>query len=425
MCRSASIQTITASCATIAVMVATACLVVVPAAQAQCAPEWVLKSDVGPRSRQYHAMAYDSRRHSVFLQGGNHGFPNETDLWEWNGTSWVRWPSYLELAHHAMVYDERRGALIIFGGADGYQTESGDTWAYDGERWTLVTSAGPVARTNHCMAYDSWRGVTVLFGGGTASHMRNTWELHPSGWRRVATTGPSARSGAAMAFDRHRGVTVMQGGFGDPVGETWEWDGMEWSLVSVTGPGRRASHSMVYDEQRRRVVLVGGDVGFDTWEWDGNEWELITDTGPRDRFGSKMAYDASRGQTVLFGGYADGVGYLNDTWEYGLPNPFLIVDATCPTGGAMSIRWSCATPGKTAALVYSPAHGMFTIPNNQPCAGTALDLNPSGLQLVWTGRTGHDGSGVIRTQAGPPACGSYLQFIDVDSCRVSAAVRVN
>ncbi len=400
-------------------------LLITQSVSAQCSTEWTMRSEEGPRPRQDHAMAYNSTQGVVVLQGGVSGFPNESDLWKWNGEVWSRLPGLLYRDHHAMAYDERHGLLVVFGGYDFDGLEPNEeTWAHDGERWTLLTSAGPNGRAGHAMVYDSWRGVIVMFGGGPHP-IGDTWELYPTGWRRASITGPSRRTDLAMAFDSDRGVTVLYGGSGDPVGETWEWDGIEWTLISTSGPGPRAGYTMSYDSHRKRTVLVGGHPLLETWEWDGQQWTELPSSAPRGRFGLASAFDEQRGKLVMFGGFSSGASYLNDTWEYGLPNPFLIVDATCPTGGAMSIRWSCATPDKTAALVYSPAHGMFTIPNNQPCAGTALDLNPSGLQLVWTGRTGHDGSGVIRTQAGPPACGSYLQFIDVDSCRVSAAVRVN
>jgi hypothetical protein len=84
-------------------------------------------------------------------------------------------------------------------------------------------------------------------------------------------------------------VVVLYGGTDFPgsthYNDTWEWDGIQWTKADVAGPtGPRVFHAMAYDPKRRKVVLFGGSPGVHN-------------------------------------------GYLNETWEYGLPPLKLIVSA--------------------------------------------------------------------------------------------------
>jgi Dockerin type I domain len=81
------------------------------------------------------------------------------------------------------------------------------------------------------MTYDSARHRTVLFGGGsdvTGSFFGDTWEWDGVRWTQVASTGPAARDASAMAFDKARGKVVLFGGTlvgGPALQDTWEWRG--------------------------------------------------------------------------------------------------------------------------------------------------------------------------------------------------------
>lgn len=43
---------------------------------------------------------------------------------------------------HALAYDSTRGRVVLFGGADASKVR-GDTWEWDGNSWSQVSSAGP------------------------------------------------------------------------------------------------------------------------------------------------------------------------------------------------------------------------------------------------------------------------------------------
>src|SRR5262249_43796796 len=160
-------------------------------------------------------------------------------------------------------------------------------------------------RSEAAAAYDSARGVTVLFGGWNASGLlHDTWEWDGTRWALRSSSGPVPASPPAIAYDSRRAVTVMFGRFGN-VAQMWEWDGMTWTLR----PGysqAAVGEGMVYDAARGVMVLCGeildacscvcygGQGCMQTWEWDGATWTLRADSGPSVRSGHTMAYDSTR-----------------------------------------------------------------------------------------------------------------------------------
>src|SRR4051812_20669731 len=93
-----------------------------------------------------------------------------------------------------VVYDEARQRLVVFGGQS-TSGLSGETWTWDGTRWTLAAHSGPRARTGSAAVYDAGRQRVVLFGGdGGRGSLADTWEWDGAAWAQVATGGPEARS---------------------------------------------------------------------------------------------------------------------------------------------------------------------------------------------------------------------------------------
>src|SRR5262247_4034749 len=74
---------------------------------------------------------------------------------------------------HALAHDTARATTILFGGSAG-AVFHGDTWAWDGARWTRASATGPVPRDQHVMAYDAARQRVVLFGGRLADNTKAT-----------------------------------------------------------------------------------------------------------------------------------------------------------------------------------------------------------------------------------------------------------
>jgi len=104
--------------------------------------------------------------------------------------------------------------------------------------------------------------------------------------------------------------------------------------------------------------------------------------------------------------------------------PALVVSTSCPTGGPIQIAWTNATPNARAALLFARNTGSFTIPNHRPCSGTLLGLGDNQLQIIFTGNSDRNGSRTLNANAGPNACGAYLQLLDLSTCSTSNVARI-
>lgn len=102
----------------------------------------------------------------------------------------------------------------------------------------------------------------------------------------------------------------------------------------------------------------------------------------------------------------------------------LHVEASCPDGGPIGISWTGATSGGWVVLLNALNEGSLTLPHFAPCAGTTLGLGSQHIQTVWQGPAGNNGSGSIQDSAGPRACGTYLQLLDLATCETSNVVPI-
>lgn len=262
--------------------------------------QWVLRSASGPSARYGHAMVYDSARGVTMLFGGeklsdDHSrYDNFGDVWEWNGANWRQrttssatsgwakatntgywYPAYdvpLPRGHHALAYDTKRARVVLFGGRsippDGVDAFLflADTWEWDGLRWQLRATNGPVARIGHSMAYDAARGVTVLFGGFTdgQGYSDLVWEWDGNSWRSNApSSGPASGDLGSMAYDawRHK-IVYGPTSDGFVANHFWTWNGSAWSFEG-TGFGDVTPSppygAMVFDSYRVRPLYIGGE----------------------------------------------------------------------------------------------------------------------------------------------------------------------
>lgn len=88
------------------------------------------------------------------------------------------------------------------------------------------------------MTCDEARGRTVLFGGWNGQFLGDTWEWDGSRWTEHTSSGPSPRGGVpSMAYDGERKRVVLFGGWDatGPVADLWEWDGRLWTRVVRAG----------------------------------------------------------------------------------------------------------------------------------------------------------------------------------------------
>ncbi len=300
-------------------------------------PRWRTANASTPSGRTNHIIAYDAARGRVLLFGGFGDFGNESDTWEWDGTSWTQRfpnnsPTFKE--NDVMTYDAARGRVLLFADATS-DVVPGGTWEWDGTNWTKMSPSVSPTVESPAISYDAARARVVLFGIDDAAGVE-TWEWDGLEWdQQFPTESPSYRFDHAMAYDPIRGQVVLFGGFGidgladfDHLGDTWEWDGTVWQEVAPAGaaPIEREDHAMAFDASRGRVTLYGGRgrAGSparlaDIWEWNGTAWTERFPAGsePAGRNQHAMAYDAARKRLVLFGGEVLGPsGSIGDTWEW-------------------------------------------------------------------------------------------------------------
>ncbi len=200
----------------------------------------------------------------MWLAGGQHLISNSetpvlSDLWGWDG---VRWTQVSANTGSAMIthklYVDGAGGLFA-------ALSRGFVARWDGQRWNALSPNTPSRRESAAGAYDAQRQQFVTFGGLVGGRAYDTtgetWAFDGTRWSRIATTGPPASLGGAMAYDTRRHVLVLVGGLdinGRKLPDMWEWTGTNWTRVSVAGPSPRFGAGIAYDQKRGETILFGG-----------------------------------------------------------------------------------------------------------------------------------------------------------------------
>jgi hypothetical protein len=247
---------------------------------------WREHMGANPSPRLFACADLDAARGMVVLFGGELNGDRFDETWEFDGTDWaLRTPAVAPRARFgATLCSDSSGRSLLFAGQmvqpSRGPVDLADLWAWDGTTWTSVpTPAAPPARLMHAAAFDTRRGRLVVFGGLTAagSAFGDTWEFDGSRWSLAATSGPLPSHGNSMVFDPVRGRCVLLGLHTGVM----EWDGATWSVVEppIPPPGawRPSGASMLaYDPGRRSLVAFGDERFSATWEFalDANRARL-------------------------------------------------------------------------------------------------------------------------------------------------------
>ena len=160
---------------------------------------WTRVATDGPPGRAHFGMAYDATSQRVIIFGGltrttAKSYRAANDTWAWDGKTWQQLsnsgPS--PRTHIRMAFDRRTKKIVVFGGqANGPTASLGDTWTWDGQRWTEIKAAGPTPRSWHLMAYRQSLGRTILYGGSVfdgkvSTSYDDTWAWDGEGWTVVS-----------------------------------------------------------------------------------------------------------------------------------------------------------------------------------------------------------------------------------------------
>jgi hypothetical protein len=209
-----------------------------------------------PPGPGYGALAYDAGRERLVMFGGNDAeFNLLADTWEWDGLAWSRVSTAGPAARFpgATTYDAARGEVLLFGGhspsASGSSRDWGDTWGWDGSAWREYTPDGPTpgARPATRAAFDASREQVLLFGGAgsgnNAAAWGDTWVWDGARWTDLEADGPAPREWHALAYDPERALVLLFGGYSGPpflgtapLTDTWAWDGDAWRCVGGCAP---------------------------------------------------------------------------------------------------------------------------------------------------------------------------------------------
>ncbi len=107
-----------------------------------------------------------------------------------------------------------------------------------------------------------------------------------------------------------------------------------------------------------------------------------------------------------------------DNMQHGTGQSRYTCATSGPCPGTKTIAWTGAEPNRQQGIVFASSQGNFIIPGGV-CQGTQLGLSSQNIQLVNTIPTGPNGTGQVNGQAGPGACGGFIQLITVPSCATS------
>ena len=350
--------------------------------------------------------AFDDSRGRMVL------FTDIGETYEWDGSRWTfrtRTGPSARLGP-AMVYDRTRGVVTLFGGWAGGVTLR-DTWEWNGTSWTRRTPAtSPPGLLSPGMVYDAARGETVLFGGTDLTAMRNeTWVWDGTNWTmRNPAAMPPGRSNANLAYDASRGVVVVFGGSGannTSLNDTWEWNGSNWTMSNpATLPPVRRAHGTAYDPATQRVLVFGGRDGSntyynDTWAWNGADWTLLSPTTspPQRQAEQRLVTDTAGGRVVLFGGvFGSPRAFASDTWEWDGQNWVKLSAASRPD--MRNFHGMCWDPLRQVVVLFG---GEDTTSATPKYFGDTWEWNG----LAWKDR--------LLTQAPAPRSGLALAFDSV------------
>jgi hypothetical protein len=296
-------------------------------------PRFAVAQHPAPGPRNAHAAVYDTRARAFLLYGGATADEVRADLWRWSEGSWHLSPAAGPgpRTFPAMAYDSARDEVVLFGGSrvlfgdgTGEPAMPVETWVLRHGEWIRASDTGPPSRAEAAVAYDHRRGRTVLFGGrvivpdGRVTRLGDTWEWDGVRWTLASATGPSARSGAAMAWHPGLGAVVLFGGSGGPLGDTWSWDGRAWTPLAIPPAAGRFNTAMAWDPSTRRLVRFGGWDGkgrtSDVWELRERGWVEVAGDGPAARNHAVLVTAPDRRSLLLYGGH-EGELVFSDLWE--------------------------------------------------------------------------------------------------------------
>lgn len=377
-----------------------------------------------PSARRYPAVAYDSLRHAMILQGGLVGTATLTETWSLDiaGMTWSQLPDEPDSGGrfwHTGSYDETRDRFVMLGGRDGARVQNETQAVLDlaVPAWlpspaAKSDAAGPEGRIGAVMCNDPMSNRVLLFGGQTLSGMANdVWMLDrnaPGPWTRLSTTGPTPapRAFAAACYDAVNQRMIMFGGQGGSgrLDDLWTLDlagTPSWTLWSSgVGPSARSYSAAAYRPGANRLMVFGGQGATqlnDYWEFNflSSSWIQPTTSGtpPAARIAHGAVFDSAHNRFVVFCGTA-GAAEVRDVWalDVSIPTPvWTDISATGTVPNPRARFAMAATPSGNSVYIHGGKQSYHQ-------RGDTWRLDLSGPLAVWTLLADFTGAPTVRLE---------------------------
>lgn len=308
-----------------------------------------------PPGRGVHSMVYDTTRNRIVMFGGRKSAPEVgvdptflNDTWVYSNGDWTSVDSSLRppvRQYAAMAYDRVRDRVVLYGGnklnIDGTTFDPyDDTWEFDGQQWTQVSSDGPdVAKPE--LGYDATRNQVIMIGLNATATARVMYRLENGAWVSITpATFPTCVNDGHLIYREHRGRLAFIGGAcatGTPAAEEiFEWDGTNWTKLTLNSWARQSAQAVAYDPLRREIVtfggtnIFGGAFGSQTFVMRNETFRTtFFDLSPSPRSFAGFQTDPTSNTIWMFGGLeetstfyqADLWGYRNGQWFEALSGP--------------------------------------------------------------------------------------------------------
>ncbi|MEM7204682.1 MAG: hypothetical protein AAF628_30775 [Planctomycetota bacterium] len=369
-----------------------------------------------PDGRAAFGLAFDPERGEMVLHGGESKYDDgqsvtllHAETWTWSGTLVLPWSqraaSYpFQRQGEVLVTDPTRHRVLMVGGHAGSAFPVGDTWAFDGATWRLLSapastgggSAGQgVFREAAAACYDAARDQTVAVGGAPAAYTgaAETWTHDGTTWQqRAGSPAPQARSDAGLAFHAPSAHSVLFGGQGgfNVFGDTWTWDGVTWTEhYLAVAPVPRSGALLAHEAWSGRTILFGGFAGTtvlgDTWAWNGNTWTRLFPPNTPTAVGLDLVADPDRRRLVMLLGTTawewDGAD-----WQQRQPTTTPLSPVLRRSAWDPVLRQVLWLDTNDATWHYGPTSPARFATIGTGCAGTAgAPSRLTALQLPWLG----------------------------------------
>jgi hypothetical protein len=306
----------------------------------------------------------------------------------------------------AAIYDPVGDRMVLAGVAGGELEVWAFTLSEPGAWSQIIPTFGesPPPLLEATLAYDPTNHRALLYGGYVSTEEANLWALSlspPTAWSELYSA-PSARMGHTAIVDRVRDRMIVHGGqrgfnAADRLSETWSLDLSDlasWTLLPTTGtPPVRSYHGAVWDSAGDRMVLWGGDSDQQTWALDlaTLDWSplAVAGTPPPARRSHTTIFDPVRRRMIVFGGEDIATsGYRNDVWALDL--------SAVPTWIPLAPGGSPPSPRTGAAAIYDPTQDRMLLFGGRVQFGQGNDLWSLSLAAAGTWTS-------ISVQNPPPA----------------------